>query len=93
MSEQTVENKPTIAVIGGDGIGPEVVAEGLKVLDAVVGDSAFEFCFVLKEVELGPNVITIGRKAFASTRQVENATATSAGGSPDPDGEDSRRDR
>jgi 3-isopropylmalate dehydrogenase len=26
-----------IAVIGGDGIGPEVVAEGLKVLDAVVG--------------------------------------------------------
>jgi len=25
-------------VIGGDGIGPEVVAEGLKVLDAVVGD-------------------------------------------------------
>ncbi|MBB1494644.1 3-isopropylmalate dehydrogenase [Propioniciclava sp. MC1595] len=43
MSEQTVENKPTIAVIGGDGIGPEVVAEGLKVLDAVVGDSAFEY--------------------------------------------------
>ena len=26
-----------IAVIGGDGIGPEVVAEGLKVLEAVVG--------------------------------------------------------
>ncbi len=26
-----------IAVIGGDGIGPEVVAEGLKVLQAVVG--------------------------------------------------------
>lgn len=26
-----------LAVIGGDGIGPEVVAEGLKVLDAVVG--------------------------------------------------------
>ena len=24
-----------LAVIGGDGIGPEVVAEGLKVLDAV----------------------------------------------------------
>ncbi len=29
-----------LAVIGGDGIGPEVVAEGLKVLDAVVGDGA-----------------------------------------------------
>src|SRR5689334_23544938 len=28
-----------LAVIGGDGIGPEVVAEGLKVLDAVTGDS------------------------------------------------------
>jgi 3-isopropylmalate dehydrogenase len=30
-----------LAVIGGDGIGPEVVAEGLKVLDAVAGPSAF----------------------------------------------------
>src|SRR6476661_5642825 len=28
-----------LAVIGGDGIGPEVVAEGLKVLEAVTGDS------------------------------------------------------
>jgi len=28
-----------LAVIGGDGIGPEVVAEGLKVLDAVAGRS------------------------------------------------------
>lgn len=34
--------KPTLAVIGGDGIGPEVVAEGLKVLDAVAGAEAFE---------------------------------------------------
>jgi 3-isopropylmalate dehydrogenase len=32
-----------IAVIGGDGIGPEVVAEGLKVLRAVSGPDAFEF--------------------------------------------------
>ena len=30
-----------LAVIGGDGIGPEVVAEGLKVLDAVAGSGAF----------------------------------------------------
>src|ERR1035438_6621610 len=29
-----------IAVIGGDGIGPEVVAEGLKVLSAVTASSA-----------------------------------------------------
>ena len=27
-----------LAVIGGDGIGPEVVAEGLKVLRAVLPD-------------------------------------------------------
>ena len=33
----------TIAVIGGDGIGPEVVAEGLKVLRAVAGEDAFRF--------------------------------------------------
>jgi 3-isopropylmalate dehydrogenase len=30
-----------LAVIGGDGIGPEVVAEGLKVLDAVAGAGTF----------------------------------------------------
>jgi 3-isopropylmalate dehydrogenase len=30
-----------LAVIGGDGIGPEVVAEGLKILDAVAGSSVF----------------------------------------------------
>jgi 3-isopropylmalate dehydrogenase len=29
-----------LAVIGGDGIGPEVVAEGLKVLDAVAGSGS-----------------------------------------------------
>ncbi|HJV14537.1 MAG TPA: 3-isopropylmalate dehydrogenase, partial [Propionibacteriaceae bacterium] len=30
-----------LAVIGGDGIGPEVVVEGLKVLDAVAGPGVF----------------------------------------------------
>jgi 3-isopropylmalate dehydrogenase len=30
-----------LAVIGGDGIGPEVVAEGLKVLDAAAGPNLF----------------------------------------------------
>ena len=34
-SPQTLD----LAVIGGDGIGPEVVAEGLKVLEAVVGEA------------------------------------------------------
>ena len=28
-------SKYKLAVIGGDGIGPEVVSEGLRVLDAV----------------------------------------------------------
>ncbi|WP_257478783.1 3-isopropylmalate dehydrogenase [Acidipropionibacterium jensenii] len=32
---------PTLAVIGGDGIGPEVTAEALKVLTATIGDDAF----------------------------------------------------
>ncbi len=32
-----------IAVIGGDGIGPEVTAEALKALRAVAGDDAFSF--------------------------------------------------
>lgn len=34
---------PTIAVIGGDGIGPEVTAEAVKVLKAVTGPEAFSF--------------------------------------------------
>jgi 3-isopropylmalate dehydrogenase len=38
-----------IGVIKGDGTGPEVVAEGLKVLDAVKGDATFE----LVEFDLG----------------------------------------
>ncbi len=36
-------SKPVIAVIPGDGIGPEVVAEGLKILQQVVGEDAFDF--------------------------------------------------
>src|SRR5829696_4684632 len=41
----------TLAVIPGDGIGPEVVAEGLKVLDAVAG--RHEVTFVRTEYDLG----------------------------------------
>ena len=33
----------TIAVVPGDGIGPEVVAEALKVLDAAVGSGTFDY--------------------------------------------------
>ena len=32
-----------IAVIGGDGTGPEVVAEGLKVLQAAAGKVGFKY--------------------------------------------------
>jgi 3-isopropylmalate dehydrogenase len=39
MTQSTPGNHLSIAVIGGDGIGPEVVAEGLNVLDAVSGDT------------------------------------------------------
>lgn len=40
-----------LAVIGGDGIGPEVVAEGVKVLDAI--SRKFKINFDKKEFELG----------------------------------------
>ena len=40
-----------LAVIGGDGIGPEVVAEGLKVLDAVA--AKYGATFTKKEFDLG----------------------------------------
>ncbi|NDE71643.1 MAG: 3-isopropylmalate dehydrogenase [Actinobacteria bacterium] len=40
-----------LAVIGGDGIGPEVVAEGLKVLDAV--SEKYKITFSKKEFDLG----------------------------------------
>ena len=39
MAEATRSDHYSIAVIGGDGIGPEVVAEGLKVLDAALAQS------------------------------------------------------
>lgn len=40
-----------LAVIGGDGIGPEVVAEGLKVLDVIA--AKYRLTFTKKEYELG----------------------------------------
>ena len=38
MADTADKTSLDIAVIGGDGIGPEVVAEGLKVLEAAAGD-------------------------------------------------------
>ena len=43
--------KIKLAVIAGDGIGPEVVAEGLKVLNGV--SSKYGFAIEKKEFELG----------------------------------------
>jgi len=51
MAQTLVKDAYSIAVIGGDGIGPEVVAEGLKVLDAVTGESGPKF--TTTEYDLG----------------------------------------
>src|SRR6478609_3380137 len=51
MAQTQVKDAYSIAVIGGDGIGPEVVAEGLKVLDAVTGDGGPTF--TTTEYDLG----------------------------------------
>ncbi len=42
-SGASTDRTPTLAVIGGDGIGPEVTAEAVKVLRAVSGEDAFSF--------------------------------------------------
>src|SRR4029079_5971816 len=42
-SESTGNDTVNLAVIGGDGIGPEVVAEGLKVLEAVTAGTGTKF--------------------------------------------------
>lgn len=42
-SNPASDHTPTIAVIGGDGIGPEVTAEAIKVLKATVGENTFSF--------------------------------------------------
>src|SRR4051795_12645930 len=42
MAQTLVKDAYSIAVIGGDGIGPEVVAEGLKVLEAATAPSGLK---------------------------------------------------
>src|SRR3954469_18909259 len=51
MAQTQVKDAYSIAVIGGDGIGPEVVAEGLKILEAVTGDGGPKF--TTTEYDLG----------------------------------------
>ncbi|MGH3441915.1 MAG: 3-isopropylmalate dehydrogenase [Nitriliruptorales bacterium] len=55
-----------IAVLGGDGIGPEVVAEGLKVLDAV--ESAGGFATERTHFDLG------GRRYLGTGMVLDDAT-------------------
>ncbi|MDP8932491.1 MAG: 3-isopropylmalate dehydrogenase, partial [Actinomycetota bacterium] len=55
-----------IAVVGGDGIGPEVVAEGLKVLDAVAAAEGFD----VEEVEFDLGV----RRYRATGELLDDAT-------------------
>jgi 3-isopropylmalate dehydrogenase len=43
MGEMQVKDAYSVAVIGGDGIGPEVVSEGLKVLDAATAGGSTKF--------------------------------------------------
>lgn len=43
VNEHNNAGKLVISVVAGDGIGPEVVAEGLKVLTTAVGADAFDF--------------------------------------------------
>lgn len=43
MVKDDASRTPTIAVIPGDGIGPEVVAEGIKSLKAAAGADAFDY--------------------------------------------------
>ncbi len=54
-----------IAVIGGDGIGPEVVAEGLKVLEAVAEAEGFE----VEKVEFN-----LGARRYQSTGELLDDT-------------------
>src|SRR6476661_124162 len=42
-SDSTANDTVNLAVIGGDGIGPEVVAEGLKVLETVTAGTGTKF--------------------------------------------------
>ena len=62
MHSNSVSSKHKIAVIPGDGIGPEVVAEGLKVLDTV--SNKRDIAFDLQEFDWGSEYFFY-RRSFA----------------------------
>ena len=43
MADQATNRQYRIGVVGGDGVGPEVVAEGVKVLEAVAARNGFTY--------------------------------------------------
>ncbi|MEA1919815.1 MAG: 3-isopropylmalate dehydrogenase [Campylobacterota bacterium] len=49
--------KYSIALIKGDGIGPEIIDEAVKVLDAIAADEAFDFSY--NELLMGGNAYDI----------------------------------
>jgi 3-isopropylmalate dehydrogenase len=80
-----------IAVVAGDGIGPEVIAEALKVLDAVAVPGRLEFAF--EEVEAGAACYRRTREELPRETldvcQAADAVLFGAAGLPDvrfPDG-------
>jgi 3-isopropylmalate dehydrogenase len=58
--EDTVTRTLDLAVIGGDGIGPEVTAEALKVLRAAIGD----------DVRVTETVYTLGAEHYLATGEI-----------------------
>ena len=62
-----------LAVIGGDGIGPEVVAEGLKVLDAVA--AKFDTTFTKVHYDLGAKLWHRTGETLPDSTIAELATA------------------
>jgi 3-isopropylmalate dehydrogenase len=66
MVEAQARDSLDIAVIGGDGIGPEVVAEGLKVLSAVTASSG---------VKIATTAYDLGARRWLSTGETLPASA------------------
>ena len=56
-----------LAVIAGDGIGPEVVAQGLRILDKVA--AKYDVTFAKTEYDLGAGYITIIQHHFIFDKQ------------------------
>ncbi|OGR54063.1 MAG: 3-isopropylmalate dehydrogenase [Elusimicrobia bacterium RIFCSPLOWO2_02_FULL_39_32] len=73
-----------IAVIPGDGIGPEVLKEGLKVLSKVKPQLSSEFNFV--EYDLGAKNYLKTKEAMAESvfKQIQNSDAIYLGAVGDP---------